>query len=376
MMEIPFHRPRIGKELEQNINDALSLKGSQALQLEEEFIEFVGTNYAVSTNSGTSALHLSMCALDLKRGDKIICCVNSFVNVPEVVRHFDAEPIFVDVAKNSYLMDLDKLQEVIKQNKSKKLRGIIITHIAGQSVDLDALYAIAKENKLKVIEDASDALGAEFNGKKIGNSGADMVAFSFAPHRQGALANGGMLVTNDEALAQRAQLIKSHGLKSKGWDEFGNLDYVYDIIEPGWGYDISELNAAYARFSVSQITKKLSRLKEIATTYEKELGGLKGVLLPTKEHGQDFLQYIVQINTNRDHFAGELKKRGVNISLQYIPLHMTTYYKAKYELKVYSFPNALENYAKVMSLPFFSSMTNEEINYVCEMIKEVVKLRG
>jgi dTDP-4-amino-4,6-dideoxygalactose transaminase len=376
MMEIPFHRPRVGKALEKNIQDALNLKSAHVKELESEFAKFIGSEYAVSTNSGSSALHLSMCALDLKRGDKIICCVNSFVNVPEVVRHFDAEPIFVDVDKNGYMMDLDKLKQTIVNNRSKKLRGIIISHIAGQTVDLNELYAIAKENKLKVIEDASDALGAEFNGKKIGNTGADMVAFSFAPHRQGALANGGMLVTNDEALAQRADLIKSHGIKTKGWDEYGNLDYLYDVVEPGWGYDMSELNAAYARFILAELNLKINRLKEIGNTYSKELNGLKGIKIPSQEHGQTFLQYIVEVNTNRDNFAGELKKRGVNISLQYIPLHMTTYYKAKYELKVYSFPNALENYAKVMALPFFSSMSDEEVKYVCDMVKEVVKLRG
>lgn len=376
MMEIPFHRPRVGKLLEKNIADALALKSNHVNQLEDEFAKYVGSKYAVSTNSGSSALHLSMCALDLKRGDKIICSINSFVNVPEVVRHFDAEPIFVDVAKDSYLMDLDKLKTTIEQNKSKKLRAIIFTHIAGQSVDLEQLYEIAKENKLKVIEDASDAFGGEFKGKKIGNSGADMVAFSFAPHRQGALVNGGMLVTDDEALAQRAQLIKTHGIKTKGWDEYGNLDYLYDVVEPGWGYDMSELNAAYARFMLAQADQKVKRLQEIAATYDKNLTGLKGVKLPTKEYNQNLLQYIVEINTNRDNFAGELKKRGVNISLQYIPLHMTSYYKTKYELKVYSFPNALGNYAKVMSLPFFSSMTDEEVNYVCEKVKEVVKLRA
>jgi dTDP-4-amino-4,6-dideoxygalactose transaminase len=376
MMEIPFHRPRVGKALEKNIQDALNLKSAHVKELERDFAKFIGSEYAVSTNSGSSALHLSMCALDLKRGDKIICCVNSFVNVPEVVRHFDAEPIFVDVDKNGYMMDLEKLKQTIANNRSKKLRGIIISHIAGQTVDLNELYAIARENKLKVIEDASDALGAEFNGKKIGNTGADMVAFSFAPHRQGALANGGMLVTNDEALAQRADLIKSHGIKTKGWDEYGNLDYLYDVVEPGWGYDMSELNAAYARFILSELNLKINRLKEIGNTYSKELKGLKGIKIPLQEHGQTFLQYIVEVNTNRDNFAGELKKRGVNISLQYIPLHMTTYYKAKYELKVYSFPNALENYAKVMALPFFSSMSDEEVKYVCDMVKEVVKLRG
>lgn len=375
-MEIPFHRPHIDEKLRKRIDKALELDSSQVQELEESFSAFCGAKFSVSTNSGTSALHLSMCALDLKRGDKVICSVNSFVNVPEVVRHFDAEPIFVDVAKDSYLMDLEQLEKAIAENKSKKLRAVIVNHIAGQTVELDKLYAIAKEHKLKVIENASDAFGASYNGKKIGNSGADMVAFSFAPHRQGAIANGGMLTTNDEALAKRAELIKSHGIKSKGWDEFGNLDYVYDVIEPGWGYDISELNAAFALYKLETIDTDIQKLQAIADTYEKRLSGLKGVKTPTQEFNQPFLQYIIEINTNRDHFAGELKKRGIDISLQYIPLHMTSYYKTKYELKVYSFPNALSNYSKVMSLPFFPSMTKEEVKYVCDMITEVAKQRG
>ncbi len=375
-MEIPYYKPMTSRKLEDNISDAIAGKYSMINALEEEFASHIGASEAISTNGGTSALHLSMCALDLKRGDKIICSVNAFVNVPEVVRHFDAEPIFVDVAKNSYLMDLDKLEKTIEANKSKKLRAVIVNHIAGQSVDLDRLYKIAKDHKLKIIEDASDALGATFKGQKIGATGADMTTFSFAPHRSGSLANGGMLVTDDEDLAARARLIKSHGIKTKGWDEFGNLDYLYDVVEPGWGYDISELNAAYGRYVTSVLDESIKRLNAVASIYDERLQGLKGVKTPTKEFNQNFLQYIVEINTNRDNFASELKKRGVSIALQYIPLHMTTYYKAKYELKVYSFPNALENYAKVMSLPFFAQMSDKEAHYVCDQIEDVVKKRG
>jgi dTDP-4-amino-4,6-dideoxygalactose transaminase len=309
-----------------------------------------------------------MCALDLKRGDKVICSVNSFVDVPEVVRHFDAEPIFVDIDKN-YLIDLDKLEQSIKENKSKKLRAVIVNHIGGQSVELDKLYAMAKRYKLKVIEDATFAMGGKYKDKFIGNSGADMVVFDL--NHNDKFAKGGMITTNDPQLYERAILIREHGLEKSE----NSLNYIYDLVDLGWDYKLSQLEANYNLLKFKNIKDNLKRLEEIADIYDKNLTNLKGIKLPQKT-SQQRLQYIIEINTNRDNFALELQKRGVEVWLHFIPLHITSYYKNKYELKIYSYPNALDIYAKVMSLPFYPSLSDKEVLYICEMIKEVVKNRG
>ncbi len=125
---------------------------NKASQLEDSFAKYVDSKYAISTNNGTSAMHLAMRALDLKRGDKIICSVNSFPSIAEVVRHFDAEPVFVDIDTEDFNMDLDKLEEILEKNRSKKLKGVYITHVAGQPCELDRLYALAKLYSIKVID--------------------------------------------------------------------------------------------------------------------------------------------------------------------------------------------------------------------------------
>ena len=181
--EIPFYTPSVSDKEKQYINEVLNFEGSSKVEaLEKSFQEYIGAKYALAVSSGTSALHLAMCALDLKRGDKVVCSINGFPDLPEVVRHFDAEPIFVDCEDESYNIDLEKLDKILHDNKSKKLRAVIINHMAGQIVDLDRLYEIAKAHNIKVVEDASDAMGANYRGKKIGNVGADITTYSFAPH--------------------------------------------------------------------------------------------------------------------------------------------------------------------------------------------------
>ncbi|MBN2824621.1 MAG: aminotransferase class I/II-fold pyridoxal phosphate-dependent enzyme, partial [Campylobacterales bacterium] len=327
--------------------------------------------YAMGVINGSCAIHLAMCALDLKRGDKILCSVNSFVSIPEAVRHFDSEPIFVDCVDSNYNIDLDKLEVAISLNKSKKLKAIVVNHLSGDTTDLDRLYAIAKANDLKVIEDATDAMGATFNGKRIGNSGADITIFSFAPYLVNSSVKAAMLVTNDEILYERAKLIANHGILKDEWDSYGNVDYLYDIIDIGWDYTLGEMDAFIALSLFKNLQKNIKRRVEIATIYNQELANVNHVSIPKFDSNQVFSQYIIQIAKNRDHFAKELKARGVNVALHYIPLHLLDYYKKKYALKVFDFPTALSVYQKVMSLPIHPSMSDKDVMSVCEAIKEV-----
>ncbi len=371
-MEVPFFKPDIDETEKSLIDEVLNLKGeSKVEKLEDKFKEYVGASYAISTNNGTAAKHLAMCALDLKRGDKLICSVNAFPSVAEVIRHFDAEPIFVDINKDDFNMDPKKLEEALKIHKHKKLKGVFVSHIGGQPADLDAIYSLAKEYRVKVIEDASYAMGATYKGKKIGSTGGDITVFSFNPQRMKAVAYGGMMVTEDKTLQQRAKLLKNHALTTNKWDKYGNLGYVYDVIDIGCKYDISELNAAFCLAQLQKNDKFIQRRKEIAQIYYEKLAGLPHVELPKKVREHNFDLFIIKIDKNRDGFARELKERGVYTGLHFIPIHLLTYYKHKYNLRVYDFPNALANYQQILSLPIYAAMSDEEANYVCEKIAEV-----
>jgi len=369
--DIPFFVQPIAKENFRDISDILTQERSSVELLEDNFRDYLGVEYAMGVVNASSAIHLAMCALDLKRGDKIICSVNSFVSIPEAVRHFDSEPIFVDCVGSNYSIDLDKLEVAISLNKSKKLKAIVVNHLSGDTTDLEKLYEIAKANDLKVIEDATDAMGATYNGQLIGNSGADMTIFSFAPYLTNPIVKGAMLVTNDETLFQRAKLISRHGILSDEWDSYGNVDYLYDIIDIGWDYTLGEVDAFMALSIFKELQKQIDRRREIASIYNKHLSNVKHLRIPTFDEEKIFSQYIIEINKNRDHFAKELKAKGVNVGLHYIPLHLLDYYKKKYALKVFDFPTALSVYQKVMSLPIYPSMSNSEVEGVCEAIKEV-----
>jgi len=253
MREIPFYKPSIDDDELVQIKSVLELsKESKVEEFEENLKNFVGADYAIAACNGTSALHLALSAMDLKRGDKILMSVNSFANIPEVVRHFDAEPIFVDMDMNDMNIDLEKLEDTLSKNESKKLRGAIITFVAGQTPDLNRLYEIVQKYGIILIEDATNALGVTYNDETIGSLKADMTIFSINPSNgKSSVSNGGAIVTNSEELATRARLLRTHAITTT-YDEFGNLDYIYDVVDIGYKYDMSEIEAA---FGLAQLKK-------------------------------------------------------------------------------------------------------------------------
>jgi len=376
MKEIPFYKPYTDKKEKNYINEVLELDSPNKVEkLESDFSKYINSKYAISTNNSTSAMHLAMCALDLKRGDKIICSVNAFPSIAEVVRHFDAEPIFVDIDEDDFNVNLDELEKLLENNRSKKLKGAFINHVAGQPADLDRLYKIAKLYDIKIIEDASEAMGATYNGTRIGGLKADITTFRFSPQMKHAVASGGIMTTNNEKLKDRAKLLRTHAIVNEGWDSYGNLGYVYDVIDIGLKYDMNELNAAYALGQLEKNREFIKRRQQIAKIYDKELANCPHVSTPFEKREHIYSQYIIKIDKNRDSFARELKENGINTSLHYIPIHLLTYYKHKYNIRVNDFPHALNNYQKILSLPIYPSLKDSEVYYICEKIKRIAKTR-
>lgn len=372
-MEIPFNKYESSRVAHSNVSDALDGEEiNQVEELENEFASYVGADYALATSHGTSALHLAMLALDLKRGDKVVCSVNAHPSVPEVVRHFDAEPVFIDIYKDNYNIDLDKLEAYLEDNKSKKLKAVIVTHIAGTTVDLERVYSMGKIYNVKIVEDACDALGATYKGQKIGSTGADIVCFNFSPHLRKNICNGGMLVTNDDEIIERARLLANHAIIR---DE-GALEYIYDVTDIGNDYSLSQLNAAYIRAQVEEQDKNILRQQEIAKLYSAKLNGVEHITIPDMSNDEHpFSLYIIKIDKNRDSFAVELREEGIMTGLHYIPLHLLTYYKSKYSLRVNDFPVALRSYQQVLSLPIYAHMSDEDVENVIATVKKIAKTR-
>ncbi|MBE0496529.1 MAG: DegT/DnrJ/EryC1/StrS aminotransferase family protein [Campylobacterales bacterium] len=376
MREIPFYKPSIDAKEKTLVNEILELKEPIMVEtLEKNMRQFIGAPHAISTYNGTAAMHLAMCAMDLKRGDKIICSVNSFPSVAEVVRHFDAEPIFVDIDKEDYMIDPNALEAALEKHNHKKLKGIFVSHVGGQSADMGRIGELAARYGVAIIDDASQALGTKYDGKRIGSFASTVSCFRFSPQMRHPLASGGMMVTSDEELAKRAMLLRNHAIVNDGWDAYGNLGYVYDVVDIGVKYDMNELSAAYAIGQLSKAEAFIKRRQAIAATYDAALKDCPHVTIPVKKRDHVYTQYIIKVDKNRDSFARELKERGIFTALHFIPLHLLTYYKQKYALRVNDFPQALQNYQQILSLPIYAALSDEEVNYICKQVKEVASSR-
>ncbi len=375
MKRIPLFATQTDKKESQQIQSALESK-NKSEELEERICDYVQTDYAIATCNETAALHLAMTTMDLKRGDKILCSVNAYPNVPEVVRHFDAEPIFIDIDTDDYNIDLEELEKYLAKNRSKKLKGVIVSHVAGQPTDLDALMDIAEHYNIMIIEDATNALGATYKGKPIGSYQTGMTIFSFNPHRQFPLGNGGMLTTYIEEFEERARLLRNNAIVQNEWSSEGGLGYVYDVVDIGLEYFMSDFDAAFNLAMLEKNDAVIKRRKEIAAIYNKELAGTPHVELPKELRDHSYSLYIIKIDKNRDSFARDLYKRGIEVGLHYIPLHLLSYYKQKYNLRINDYPKALRNFQQILSIPIHAALSDEDVYYIIEQIKEVAKSRG
>ncbi len=361
---IPFRKMTIPATLRQATNDAFdtgTIKAAEAL--ETDVVAATGMAYALSTSSSTAALQLAMCALDLKRGDKVLCSISSFVDVPEVVRHFDAEPIFVDTLPDSYAIDPEKLAEAAAKIKGKKLRAIIVDHPGGKMAPMKAIRDVADTYNLKVIEDATEAVGAPQIGAY-----SDIAVFGFGSKIDNTI-DGGMLLTNQEEYYERGKLLRNHGMVSTSVE----TPYLYDVLDIGCQYRMNDFNALYCRALFAENTASIARRKAIADQYVSALKTVKNITLPTREHDDLCTQFIVRLETNRDAFARQLREKGIEVSVQYVPLNFTEYYKKKYGLKVFDFPQALDTYQKMMSLPIYPAMSDQDVATVCDTILTIAK---
>ena len=373
MKDIAFYKSSIGEEELKQLEAVLHAdkETSKIVEFEDNMANFIGAKHAVATCNATAALHLALSAIKLKRGDKILMSVNSFVNVPEVVRHFDAEPIFIDINVDDMNIDLNKFEKALEENNSKKLRGAIISFVAGQTPDLDRLYDICEKYGIILIEDATTALGVTYKDDTVGSLRADMTIFSTNPSNgRTDISNSGVIVTNNEEIATRAKLLRTHAVTTT-YDDYGNLDYIYDVVDIGHKYDMSELDAAFSLAQLQKTNKFIKRRKEIARIYEERLEGVKHIAVPAHTDEHIFTQYIVKISRNRDAFARALKERGINTGLNYIPLHLLTYYKTKYSIKITQFGSALTSYQQILSLPMYPGLSDEDVHLVCDEIIDI-----
>ena len=365
---VPFFKPCFNTIEPSLLQRALDGETDElAHELETEAAKLLGAPSVLAVANPMLALQLALAAVDIKRGDKLITSVNAHPAISQAVRQLDAEPVFADINAGSFDMSLDALADKISAaDQAKKLRGVLYNSIAGQSPEIVPLRAITRENNLLLLIESFGMIGADFMPEVIEKS--DITVTSLLPIETLA-SNIGFIATHNAALRSRAQLLRNHALKNSG-------GYIYDQIDVGCSYMPSPLDLAFALTNLPKAENALKLRREIAAQYDHAFADLPHVSIPVKRGSHGYSSYIISIDKNRDEFARKLLERGIQTALCYIPLHLMSYYRFKYALKITDFPRALDNYQHILSLPIYSAMHGAQAEYVIKAVGEIARQRA
>ena len=351
-MKIPFFVQEFTEEMEEAAIHALRnesfVGGESVSKFEEEFAKYTGTKYAVSVNSGNSALQLSLMALDIGNKSKVITPTNSFIASANCIRMTNAEPILTDIDMKDGGIDLTNNNDVVN--------AIIPVHNNGNPCNFDSVKLFSEEQNIPIIEDACQAHGAEYKGKKVGSLG-DVGCFSFYPTKNMTVGgDGGMTTTNNEEIVLKIKSIRDNGRKTK--NEFDKL---------GFTMRLNTVNAAIGRVQLRHLDEKTARRREIATIYRKNLA--HDCILPENKDGKSVYHQIVIKHEKRDDIRKELTDNDIGSAIYYeTPIHK----QPIYEEFGYKLPNSERFSKEIMSLPSYPQLTDEQVLEICECVNKVI----
>jgi dTDP-4-amino-4,6-dideoxygalactose transaminase len=382
MKEIPFGRPVISQEEKKKVLEVLDsawlTHGPNTKDFEAKFKDFCGAKHAVGVNSGTAALHLGLLCEGIGPGDEVIVPAQTHVATAHAVMYVGAKPVFTDVEVDTYNIDINSLKEMI----TEKTKAIMPVHFAGQPCKMKEIYEISKDNNLAVVEDAAHAPGAEYGGKKIGSfEESSSASFSFYPVKHITTGEGGMLVTNNEKIAEKANLLRAFGIDKSTWKRTKTeRPWFYLVDDLGFNYRMTEISAAMGIGQLDKINSFTDARIKNAMKYESELQGVKGINLPQTipdvKHAYLFYQILVndESKTGRDVLIGKLKEKGIGTSVHYpVAVPLMPVYKRLFGFKEGTWPNAEKIAKEAISLPVHPGVSEEDVVYVCDAIKELVQ---
>lgn len=342
--------------------------GKENQLFEEEFATYLNKKYAIAVSSCTSALHLALLALDLKEGDEVIVPTYTFAATAHAVCYVGAKPVFMDIAsKDDFNINADQIEDLV----TPKTKAIIVVHFAGFPVDMDKVNSVAKKYGLVVIEDCAHAIGGEYKGKKLGSL-SDISCFSFFANKNLVTGEGGMVVTDDENLASRIRNLRTHGIVRGG--RGGENGFDYDIVELGYNYKLTEIQAAIGRCQLEKVDRNQERRQKVRKMYEEKLHTIEGLYIPFESYkcksGLHVLPIVVSNNINREEIRNRLAADGINTTIHYKPVHELCFYRA---IGNCSLPLAEEVSKREITLPFYPMMSEVEIDYVISSLRKNIK---
>ncbi len=363
MYKIPVYQPSLTGNEKKYVNDCLettwiSSKGKYIEEFENRFANYIGAKYATSVCNGTVALHVALKALGIGKDDEVIVPTLTYIASVNTIKYTGAEPVFVDSLKDTWQID----PEDVKKKITTKTKAIMVVHLYGHPCDMDEILSIAKEYSLYIIEDCAEAFGSMYKGKYVGTFG-DISAFSFFGNKTITTGEGGMVVTNNHTLLERAKHLKGQGLAKY-------REYWHDII--GYNYRMTNICAAIGLAQLEQADKFIEKKIQIANWYMENLKGLP--LEFNKAYGDVKHTYwmcsiLVDKAENRDLLRDKLKEAGIETRPLFYPVHMMPMYAEKFRLH----PIAEDISLRGINLPSYPQLTKEQVDYICNVIKMFYK---
>lgn len=385
-MFIPYGRQNISQQdidaVIAVLNSDFLTQGPQVPLFEQSVLDVVGAKYAVAVNSATSALHIACLALGVGKGDVVWTSPITFVASANCALYCGADIDFIDIDEKTYNLSITKLEEKLIQAKvENKLPKVVIpVHLCGQSCDMEKIYQLSQEYGFKIIEDASHAIGGKYQEQYIGSCQySDITIFSFHPVKIVTTAEGGMAVTNNEKLAQKMDLLRSHGItrNTELMTKESDGVWYYQQIDLGFNYRMTELQAGLGVSQMQRLEQFVAKRHQIAKRYNELFADLPVVLPYQLENTYSGLHlYVIRLKLDKlkkthQQIFNELRERGIGVNVHYIPVHTQPYYQ-NLGFKQGDFPNAEQYYAEAVSLPMFPDLTDEQIQYIYTTLKEVL----
>lgn len=372
-IKVPFFYPSISKEDKKAVKKSLSLPlltdGPQLLEFELKFSKFTGAKYAIGVSNATSALHLSMKALGIGKGDEVIIPDMTFIATANSVLMADATPVLADVEKD----DMNISIESIKKSITKKTKAIIPVHFAGRACNIIDIMKIAKRYNLIVIEDCAHAIGAFYQNKHVGTFG-NAGCFSFYPTKNITTIEGGMVITSSKSVWRYIKAARNHGINRTLTQRYSQgRPWDYDVFDIGYNYRLDEIRSSLGISQIQRVVKLNKQRKSAFKYYNLRLSGIDGIIIPKpplKDHACHL--YIIRIlenfGMNRNQLFLQLLKKRIRTSVHYKPLHKFTIFKNK--AKVYDkLQNSTQLYKEILSLPIYPMITRKEQDFVIDTIK-------
>ncbi len=402
-VKVPYHRPDIGDQEIAEVVDTLRsgwlTSGPKVNRFEQEFARAVGAKHAVAVNSCTAALHLALEALGVKPGQGVLVPTMTFAATAEVVRYLGAIPLLVDCDPISENLDLEDAAQKITLLRAGKLGslpahmkivGIIPVHVGGYMMNVAAVQRFATANESWVVEDAAHAFPAAWTKDKssgwqrCGEQTGTITCFSFYANKTITTGEGGMIVTHDADLAEHMRVMSLHGLSNDAWGRYADHgSWDYQIIEPGYKYNLTDIAASIGIHQLRRAEEMRRRRELIANRYLAALSEVNELELPpvNADRLHSWHLFPIKLNLddlsiNRNEFIQELKREGVGCSVHWRPLHLHPYYQEKFDWRPEHFPIATALWQRLISLPIFPGMVDEEIEHVIGSIKGLCNRYG